>query len=121
MSAAFSFQWQEDNIDAVKAQVLAAILEGLYMAGEHILNVSNNQAPIEDGDLIRSGVVTSSSAAEKTVAVSYDTPYAAIQHEDMSLKHDPGRNAKFLANACKSEASTAGKIVATRVKRTVGS
>ncbi|QLF82699.1 hypothetical protein SEA_CICADA_16 [Microbacterium phage Cicada] len=121
MSASFAFQWEEDNIDEVKAVVLAAILEGLYMAGEHILNVSNAQAPIEDGDLIRSGVVSSSSASEKTVAVSYDTPYAVIQHEDLTLRHDSGRNAKFLANACKSEASTAGKIVATRVKRVVGS
>ncbi|QGH80672.1 hypothetical protein SEA_SBLACKBERRY_14 [Microbacterium phage SBlackberry] len=121
MSASFAFKWEEDNIDEVKAVIMAAILEGLLMAGEHILNVSNAQAPIEDGDLIRSGVVSSSSASEKTVAVSYDTPYAVIQHEDLTLRHDAGRNAKFLANACKSEASTAGKIVATRVKRVVGS
>ncbi|WKW85408.1 hypothetical protein SEA_MILANI_15 [Microbacterium phage Milani] len=121
MSAQFEFRWADDNVAEVKAQIAAAVLKGLLLAGEHILNVSNAQAPIEDSDLIRSGVVSSSSAKDKTVAVSYDTPYAVIQHEDLTLRHDAGRNAKYLANACKSEASTAGKIVATSVRRVVGS
>lgn len=120
MSASVVFQWADNDIPQVKAAVMKAIERGLYMAGEHILGVSNRQAPIEDGDLIRSGVVTSSDSGAQTVAISYDTPYAAIQHEDLSLRHDPGRNAKFLANACKSEASVAGKIVATSVRRVIG-
>lgn len=121
MSASFSFTVSEDNSAEVKALVKAAIERGLRTAGEHVLNVSNAQAPIEDGDLIRSGVVTSAGGSEQLVAISYDTPYAAIQHEDLTLRHDAGRNAKFLANACKSEAAVAGKIVATAVKRAVGS
>lgn len=31
-----------------------------------------------------------------TVRVSYEAPYAAIQHEDMSLNHPNGGQAKFL-------------------------
>lgn len=113
-----TFQVTKDNSAQVKAEVKAASRRGLFTAGEHILAVSNKQVPLEDADLMRSGAVTD--VGEDTVAMSYDTVYAVRQHEDMSLKHDPGRNAKYLSNACKSEASTAGKIVGAAIKRAVG-
>ena len=118
--ATFEFKWADDNIAAVAAIVRSALMRGLVMAGEHILNVSNSQVPHEDGDLERSGVVTQSDPGDKTVAISYDTPYAVRQHEDLSLRHDAGRNAKFLSNACRSEAKTAGRIVANAVRSVVG-
>lgn len=118
--ADFEFKWTDNNIAAVQAIVRAALMQGLVMAGEHILNVSNSQVPHEDGDLERSGVVSSSDPSDKTVAISYDTPYAVRQHEDLSLRHDAGRNAKFLSNACSSEAKTAGRIIARAVKSRVG-
>lgn len=120
MSAAFEFRWANNGIPQVQAAVQAALMRGLVTAGEHILNVSNSQVPLEEGDLARSGVVSSSSPADLTVAVSYDTPYAVRQHEDLSLRHDPGRNAKFLSNACSSEAKTAGHLIARAVKSVVG-
>ena len=114
------FKWTDNKIPQVQAAVQAALMRGLVMAGEHILNVSNSQVPHEDGDLERSGVVTQSSPSDKTVAISYDTPYAVRQHEDLSLRHDAGRNAKFLSNACSSEAKTAGRLIAQAVKSVVG-
>lgn len=120
MTAQMEFKWTNNKIPAVQAAVQAALMRGLAIAGEHILNVSNNQAPHEEGDLIRSGVVSQSSPSDLTVAVSYDTPYAARQHEDLSLRHDPGRNAKFLSNACRTEAKTAGRLIARAVKSVVG-
>lgn len=120
MSVSMDFKWTNNKIPQVQAAVKAALMRGLVMAGEHILNVGNSQVPHEDGDLERSGVVSSSSANDLTVAVSYDTPYAVKQHEDLSLRHDAGRNAKFLSNACSSEAKTAGRIIARAVKGVVG-
>ncbi len=120
MSASMQFQWTDNKIPLVQAKVKAALMRGLVMAGEHILNVSNRQVPHEDGDLERSGVVSSSDPSDLTVAVSYDTPYAVIQHEDLSLRHDAGRNAKFLSNACSSESRTAGRIIAQAVRGVVG-
>lgn len=119
MSAAFSWTVADDNSKQVTATIKAALRRGLLIAGEHILNVSNSRVPIEEGDLERSGVVSEVDA--DTVAISYDTPYAVRQHEDLTYKHDAGRSAKYLSIACKSEAATAGKIVATTVKRVVGS
>lgn len=110
-----SYQWKENR--GAAARVKSATKAGLRIAGEHILGVSNRQVPHEEGDLERSGVV---SEGDNEVAISYDTPYAVRQHEDLSMKHDAGRNAKYLERACKTEASTAGRLIATHIKRTVG-
>lgn len=118
MSAEFSYSWTSDNRASVGAIIKAALAVGVRLAAEHILNVSNTKVPHEDGDLERSGVVTSDGAG--TAAISYDTPYAVIQHEDLTLKHDAGRSAKYLELACRSEAKTAGRIVANYVKSKVG-
>lgn len=114
------YQWTNNKIPGVQAAIQAALQRGLRTAGEHILNVSNGQVPLEEGDLARSGVVSSADGSELTVAISYDTPYAVRQHEDLSLRHDPGRNAKYLSNACSSEAKTAGRLIARAVKSVVG-
>lgn len=116
--AEFAYAWQEDNRAAVQAIIKAATLVGVQLAAEHILNVSNKQVPIEEGDLERSGQVTTD--GQGTAAISYDTPYAVRQHEDLSYRHDSGRNAKYLENACRSEATKAGKIIAQAVFQKVG-
>lgn len=81
------------------ARVLAALsdagMDGLLVAGEHLLQESSTLVPHEEGDLERSGEV-SSDPGSGTVAVSYDRPYAVRQHEDLTLKHDDGRRAKYL-------------------------
>lgn len=78
--------------------------------GEHILAVSNQHVPIEEGTLERSGVVSEPEGGE--VVVSYDTPYAVVQHEDLTFVHDQGRTAKYLENAFHSEAGAVEQIAA---------
>lgn len=107
------------RLQRAKTHLLAGMLDGIDKAGEHVLGVSNDHVPIEEGTLERSGKVTTtvdSSVPKVRASVSYDTPYAAKQHEDLTLKHDSGRNAKFLENAMNSERGTIGKIVASTVK-----
>ncbi|AWN03198.1 hypothetical protein PBI_APPA_16 [Microbacterium phage Appa] len=103
------------NLKTAAVKVIDGVGEGLLVGGEHVLGVSNAQAPIEDGDLIRSGAVSQDGATKRT-AISYDTEYAVRQHEDMSLKHDSGRNAKFLEKAINSERDKVLQIVATTAK-----
>lgn len=103
------------RIKSASVALIDGIGEGLLVGGEHVLGVSNAQAPLEDGDMIRTGAVSQDPATKRT-AISYDTPYAVKQHEDMSLQHDAGRNAKFLERAIASEAGTVLQIVATRAK-----
>lgn len=71
---------------------------GLLVAGEHVLGVSNSMVPHEEGHLQNSAAVSQDEDSGVT-AVSYNTPYAVRQHEDTSLSHDAGRQAKFLEDA----------------------
>lgn len=100
---------------AAQKRVTDAGKRGLLTAGEHILGVSNDQVPHEEGDLERSGAVSQDDSTGRT-AISYDTDYAVRQHEDMTLQHDSGRNAKFLENALNAERDTAAQIIATAMK-----
>lgn len=103
------------NLDAAVEKIIDAAKRGMLVAGEHVLGVSNSQVPLEEGDLARSGAVSQDGRSGRT-AISYDTPYAARQHEEIGWRHDPGRNAKYLENAVNSERATALRIVAQRAR-----
>ena len=93
-------------------QALSGALEkGLVLGAEHVLGESNKRVPHEEGTLENSGSV-SYEGGKLRAAISYDTPYAAVQHEDMTLKHDEGREAKYLENALNAEKDTVGEIIA---------
>jgi hypothetical protein len=99
---------------AVKAAIKAAGRRALTLAGEHLLTESNKVVPIEEATLERSGQVD---ADDDQVAISYDTPYAVRQHEDVSLGHDPGRKAKYLEETVEAEKDVASKIVSREIGR----
>lgn len=92
--------------------------QGLRIGGELVLSVSNAKVPHEDGDLERSGAVSQSE--DGLTAVSYDTDYAVVQHEDTSLHHDAGRSAKFLESALHSERDAVLQIVANSIRKAAG-
>lgn len=83
---------------------------GLWVGAEYLLGQSNEMVPHEEGDLEASGAV-SQDEADGTTAISYDTDYAVVQHEDMSLHHDEGRQAKFLETAMTRDRANALAIV----------
>lgn len=86
---------------------------GIRLASEHVLGVSDEHVPIEEGTLERSGVA---SVDGLDGAVSYDTVYAVYQHERMDLQHDPGRTAKYLENAVNTEGGTVLALLATSLR-----
>ena len=46
----------------------------------------------------------------------YDTPYAVVQHEDMTFNHKPGRKAKYLEDPMNRAAQgPAQRIIARRL------
>lgn len=107
------FEWHGDEI---LAELRDAAVGGLTIAGEHLLQVSRTEVPIEEGTLERSGAVSADPQAQ-TVAVSYDTPYAARQHEDLNLHHDAGRKAKYLEDPMNSEQDTMLELIAASARR----
>lgn len=87
--------------------------KGIAAAVEHLLNASNEHVPHEYGDLQSSGVASTDGLEG---AVSYNTPYAVRQHEELTWRHNDGRTAKYLENAMNSEAETMGGIIADQIR-----
>lgn len=106
------------------AAMRAGAVQGLRFASRNTLNVSNRQVPHEEGDLERDGAA-SVDEGELIAAIAYGRTaqtkdYAVPQHEDMSLKHDSGRNAKYLENALNATAPQNGQIIATAIRSKMG-
>jgi len=103
--------------DRVLAQIEAGAWEGLVRAAEHLLEVSSELAPHEEGDLARSGTVTPNRRAYR-VSVSYHRVYARRQHEELTWRHAPGKTAKYLEGPMSTERATMLRIIqrATRNK-----
>ncbi|MFC8095371.1 hypothetical protein [Streptomyces sp. NPDC057301] len=98
----------------------AGAARGLRVAAEYVLGLSRAQVPIDEALLEHSGVATVDETA-LTAAVSYDTPYAIRQHEELGYRHDPGRKAKYLEDPLSESAGTVARIIAAQVRRSLGS
>lgn len=109
-------KWYGEKVSG-KAKDAAA--SGLHKAAEHVLEQANRLVPIEEGTLLRSGVA-SSDAGQLKAAVSYDTPYAVRQHEELSYSHDEGRQAKYLEQPLDSERGEIERIIAREIKNALG-
>jgi hypothetical protein len=102
--------------DAALAAIRAGAVRGVRLGAEHLLQVSRGRVPIEEATLERSGVV-SVDESSVTAAVSYDTPYAVRQHEELGYRHDGGRTAKYLEGPLHEENGTITEIIAAQVRR----
>lgn len=87
------------------------------LAGEYILGEARRTVPIEEGTLERSGVVDGTD--DHHIAVRFNTPYAARQHEELTYRHDPGRRAKYLELAVEENKPKIQAIVAEQLRRAV--
>jgi hypothetical protein len=107
--------WELKINKGIAPTVRKAAARGLAIAGEHVLGEAIKRVPIEEHILEESGTVTTDPANLKA-AVVFDTPYAVYQHEVMGLKHDDGREAKYLENAMNAETGTVREIVARTIR-----
>jgi hypothetical protein len=112
-------QWTSTiNLAGVEAAIAAAAERAVLLGGEHVLGESSKVVPIEEATLSRSGKATAETQGDVAVAaVSYDTPYAARQHEELDYRHDEGRTAKYLETPLHAEADTVLAIAANEVKK----
>lgn len=115
MSASYRVDW---DTKALSNDAQKAALEALIDGAEFILDRSNAIAPIDEGDLIRSGAVAVDTG-DNSVNVFYDTPYAVRQHEDLSLRHSNGRRAKFLESAMRANKDKVIEFVASAIRKVI--
>jgi hypothetical protein len=93
-----SFSWNQANLDKINK----AAGQAVYEAAEHVLTEATKTVPHEEGILSGTGH-TDVDRRDLKATVSYDTPYAARQHEEMGYAHNPGRRAKWLELTIKEE------------------
>lgn len=104
----FVLEWNGDDI---KAALRGASMDGIELAAEHLLQVSSQLAPHEEGDLERSGDVDTD-PDDLAASVFYDRVYAARQHEELTWRHDEGKQAKYLEEPMETEQDTMLALIA---------
>lgn len=107
------YTWQGD---AVAGKMRAATVLGLRKWLELVLQESRAIVPLEEATLERSGVA-SVDEDDLTGAISYDTPYAVAQHENLEYVHAPGRTAKYLEKPWLDRKALALPMIAKEVRK----
>lgn len=104
------------NFDRVAlARVTKAAVDAVESAAELLEEKSNALVPDLSGALQASSQV-SVDPGELVSAVSYDEPYAAMQHEDLAYRHDDGQ-AKFLEVALNANSRELLAVMAGELRR----
>lgn len=83
------------NKSLVKAIATKASKQGMHDALDYLAEQSKQQVPLDTGALKNSCEVSVNEDGSSGT-VSYDTPYAVRQHEELSYNHQRGRKAKYL-------------------------
>lgn len=108
-----TFTW---NGKQITKELEMAAARGLLLAAEYVLSEARAIVPIDEATLERSGVA-SVDREHLTAAVSFDTPYAVRQHEDMTYRHAPGRQAKYLEQPLVNNRKTIQAIIAKQIRK----
>lgn len=101
---------------AVGSRLRSAAARGLLLGAEHVLGESQRLVPLDEGTLQHTGTA-SVDEQSLTAMVSYDTPYAVRQHEELDWRHAPGRQAKYLEQPLNAERATVFDLVAAEMRR----
>ena len=127
--------------EAVKIAEKAG-LKALRTGGESILTEAIDETPVDTGTLRRSGTVTvgkrpdgvqvyaaaeagtdmakafpGEEGKEKSVYISFSTPYARVQHEELGFSHPVGGKAKYLEDPFNRNKSKVLKFVDKQIKK----
>lgn len=99
-------------------------MKALYEGAWEILKESRKEVPHATGMLQDSSIVDPK-WEQNAVYISYNTPYAVRQHEDLTLRHPdprnplstPGRKAKYLEDPFNRLKAKVMKAVRLKVKK----
>lgn len=116
MSNRFVMRWHGNQLAFLAGEGAA---DGVEDAAEHLKDVSVDLVPLEHGELRESAEVSADRPA-KQAAVSYDGPYAVIQHERINWRHDAGRVAKYLGRPFLTERPEFRRLIAQAIRRRWG-
>ncbi len=141
MSKKPTVKWYGKKVEKVVQEVA---MKALMTGGEAILTEAINEAPVETGTLRRSGTVTKGGlpdteqvyddaqagtrqeqgqelGKEQAVYVSFNTPYARRQHEELDWEHPRGGKAKYLEDPFRRNKSKVLKHAERQIKKALQS
>jgi len=95
-------------------KVDAIISDQLMKTGEKILSASNQLAPIKTGLMVNTADVAQ--VNKHRVDVRYNTDYSLYVHEDLSMNHPNGGQAKFLEQATIDNSDSHQTELASRLR-----
>ena len=100
------------------AAIRRAMEKAVKDTATDVLAEAKRQVPREFGILKRSAVKDVETSGEQiTVKLSFNTPYAAVQHEGLNFVHPRGGNAKYLENPLKQYGPKMGKRIEDAVRQ----
>lgn len=111
------------GVEAV-GRMRAGAARGLNRAATALKAESQARVPVDETDLRKSAATHDASEQSLEAAVTYDTPYAVIQHERLDFHHptdhNPGAQAKYLERPAVEMRHDLGAIVAAEIRREMG-
>lgn len=132
---AVSWSFTPPKVNALPLLVAAGAV-AVEAAAEHLLEASQKVVPVESGRLRDSGRVTTDGMEaavsygreddaeilgfdehDRAVGSSPSAAYAQKQHEDMTLAHPNGGQAKYLEQPMHAEREAVAEILAETVRR----
>jgi hypothetical protein len=92
------------GINPVLILLVAKLERAMTVCGHELMGEAQRQAPVREGILRASAAVEvrRTGPYEVTAAVSFNTVYAARQHENLHYRHPKGGKAKYLEDPLKA-------------------
>jgi hypothetical protein len=104
---------------AATAAAKRGAIRGLQLSTELLLGEAVKIVPLEEATLQDSGKATVDE--EKLEGkVTFETPYAVVQHERLDFHHPNGRKAKYLETPWRENAEKFAELIAFQIKRALG-
>ena len=104
------------NLGLLEEEIEKAAMKGVRKLANNILAESQKLVPVDTGTLKDSGAI-SSDKKNSIVTISYNTPYARKQHEDNTLNHPKGGQAKYLERPFNEKSGDLEKIVGDSIHK----
>lgn len=112
----------------VKDAERAGTARGLMLGAENVLEKSNRIVPIDESTLLKSGhpwppeQIGFVGGEGMQSAVTYDTPYACRQHEELTWHHQGNGQAKYLEQTIDDDSvkREVEELIAREIKATLG-
>ncbi len=107
----------KDTRNGFLAKLDSKGLQAVQDAADVLLEEANRTVPLDKSPLQNSGdTVAEVTATGWQSAVFYNTPYAVKQHEDVTLRHKPGRRARWLELTAQERQADIEQKIADRLK-----